>query len=329
MMATPMMTIMEMRIAMTLTPPSSLGLSQLTKRKIAPAPFGVIINPGVHDVELVTGSAVFAGTLNADGKKQGHGSLRWDDGDVFEGEFDNDERVHGTFRWKGGDTYTGEWKNSLMHGKGHYIYKDGREYDGEWKCGFRHGLGVLRYPTGDRYQGQFQNDVFSGHGEYRYADNRIYKGQYENDKKHGFGILVWPNGEKTEGYWEANLMHGVAIVTDAEGHRFQERWNNGNREGNRQRLKRTDMDMQLLLSSTAQPAWQPDSAFKECFSCSAHFSLVNRRHHCRMCGLVYCTNCTSRKMPLPKIGEHKDCRVCDECFLAVRCNEAATQLKAF
>ncbi len=45
------------------------------------------------------------------------GILRWDDGDVFEGEFEDDEKVRGTFKWKGGDVYTGEFKDSLMHGQ--------------------------------------------------------------------------------------------------------------------------------------------------------------------------------------------------------------------
>lgn len=31
------------------------------------------------------------------------GILRWDDGDFFEGEFLNDEKVRGTFKWKNGE----------------------------------------------------------------------------------------------------------------------------------------------------------------------------------------------------------------------------------
>jgi hypothetical protein len=47
------------------------------------------------------------------------------------------------------------------------------------------------------------------------------------------------NGEKIEGVWENNLITGLAVFTDASGKRFLERWNCGNREGDRVPINRT------------------------------------------------------------------------------------------
>lgn len=90
----------------------------------------------------ITAFANFEGETNADGKKHGWGKLTWDDGDCFEGEFQDDEKIKGTFRWSSGDTYEGQWKNDLMHGQGNYLYADGRSYSGWWEKGYRHGLGA-------------------------------------------------------------------------------------------------------------------------------------------------------------------------------------------
>lgn len=47
------------------------------------------------------------------------------------------------------------------------------------------------------------------------------------------------------------------------------------------------------------PTWLPDSEAESCLKCSVKFSFRKRRHHCRACGLIFCSNCCSAKMPLP------------------------------
>jgi len=117
--------------------------------------------------EVITGNAEYFGELNNEGKKHGKGILKWDDGDVFEGIFDNDEKKEGTFRWKAGHTYTGTWKNSLMHGLGKYTYADERTYEGEWVAGYKEGNGLFSYPSGDTYKGEFFQDLFEGYGIFK------------------------------------------------------------------------------------------------------------------------------------------------------------------
>lgn len=47
------------------------------------------------------------------------------------------------------------------------------------------------------------------------------------------------------------------------------------------------------------PIWMPDSETDVCLKCSNKFSLLNRRHHCRACGLIFCSKCCNLKILLP------------------------------
>lgn len=267
--------------------------------------------------EVVTGSATYEGET-LEGCKHGVGTLTWDDGDKFEGVFVSDEKVRGTFTWKAGDKYTGEWKHSLMHGKGTYHYRNGRKYEGDWVAGYKQGVGTFTWPNGDSYKGQFHLDKCNGIGQQTFADGRVYIGEWLNNKKHGFGVMMLPTNEKIEGCWKANLLSGLSIYTCADGTRWEEKWRAGTHEGSRLRLKRTESEMRDLLNTTTPPVWSPDSDHKECYKCSAPFTVMNRRHHCRHCGLVFCNNCTTQRLELAHYRSESErmSRVCDECSIA-------------
>lgn len=63
------------------------------------------------------------------------------------------------------------------------------------------------------------------------------------------------------------------------------------------------------------PVWIPDVEAPRCMSCKANFTVVKRRHHCRNCGKVFCSRCSSNNVPLPKFGHVKPVRVCNKCFI--------------
>ncbi|KAK0456776.1 FYVE zinc finger-domain-containing protein [Armillaria borealis] len=85
------------------------------------------------------------------------------------------------------------------------------------------------------------------------------------------------------------------------------------------------------------PETPPDSAASCCdnFFCRVRFSVFERRHHCRKCGGIFCSQCTPRTTPLLDVSRlpflHPprnvpiaafqsqdskiyDARVCDDCF---------------
>jgi predicted RNA-binding Zn-ribbon protein involved in translation (DUF1610 family) len=46
--------------------------------------------------------------------------------------------------------------------------------------------------------------------------------------------------------------------------------------------------------------WVDDQHCDSCYECGAEFGLFNRKHHCRVCGRVFCGRCTScRSLPNP------------------------------
>ncbi|KAK5644585.1 hypothetical protein RI129_005885 [Pyrocoelia pectoralis] len=63
------------------------------------------------------------------------------------------------------------------------------------------------------------------------------------------------------------------------------------------------------------PVWIPDIEAPKCMSCTVTFTVVKRRHHCRNCGKIFCSRCSSNSVPLPKFGHVKPVRVCNKCFM--------------
>lgn len=63
------------------------------------------------------------------------------------------------------------------------------------------------------------------------------------------------------------------------------------------------------------PDWVPDDKVVGCMRCAKHFTLVVRRHHCRMCGKIFCADCCSNFSLLPRHFNRADPqRVCVRCF---------------
>lgn len=60
------------------------------------------------------------------------------------------------------------------------------------------------------------------------------------------------------------------------------------------------------------PKWVPDAEAPACMNCDAKFTFTKRRHHCRACGKVFCSQCCSMKNRLAHM-ENREGRVCFQC----------------
>nr|CAG4644371.1 EOG090X0FI9 [Lepidurus arcticus] len=76
----------------------------------------------------------------------------------------------------------------------------------------------------------------------------------------------------------------------------------------------------LLRKSGKKPidehaaVWVPDAEATVCMHCKrTQFTVINRRHHCRKCGVVVCGPCSSKKFMLPGQSS-KPLRVCNACY---------------
>merc|ERR1719419_2055685 len=60
--------------------------------------------------------------------------------------------------------------------------------------------------------------------------------------------------------------------------------------------------------------WISDNEVNNCPKCKAQFGVLERRHHCRKCGNIFCHKCSNNRMDLPDMGYGEPVRVCDFCF---------------
>lgn len=72
-------------------------------------------------------------------------------------------------------------------------------------------------------------------------------------------------------------------------------------------LKESD----AMFSADTAPEWENGIC---CHRCRVPFGVVQRKHHCRACGQVFCNQCSSKTSTLPKFGIEKEVRVCEACY---------------
>ena len=86
----------------------------------------------------------------------------------------------------------------------------------------------------------------------------------------------------------------------------------------------TDSEKMLGLQA---PVWLPDPETNNCLKCGLKFTFRKRRHHCRACGLIFCSSCCYEKLELPyKLNNNEPAkeltkvelsRVCLVCFRTI------------
>ena len=79
----------------------------------------------------------------------------------------------------------------------------------------------------------------------------------------------------------------------------------------------------LVSRTDGEAGWVLDSEVNECMNnlcrgnrhgAPAKFNIITRKHHCRACGGIFCSDCSSHKVKLETKGYTKSVRVCDNCF---------------
>jgi hypothetical protein len=69
-----------------------------------------------------------------------------------------------------------------------------------------------------------------------------------------------------------------------------------------------------IVSRDSVVTWIPDSDSKACLVCEQEFTLITRRHHCRLCGNLICHAC-STSLPISNIKSDNPAgiRICSNC----------------
>ncbi|XP_069124186.1 hepatocyte growth factor-regulated tyrosine kinase substrate-like isoform X2 [Argopecten irradians] len=66
-----------------------------------------------------------------------------------------------------------------------------------------------------------------------------------------------------------------------------------------------------MFTAEKAPEWKEGDV---CNRCRTKFGTFNRQHHCRNCGEVFCSKCSSKNSIIPKFGIEREVRVCDSCY---------------
>ena len=81
-----------------------------------------------------------------------------------------------------------------------------------------------------------------------------------------------------------------------------------------------DENYKTISSEAKKKFWMPDNLSQNCFFCEVKFSMLfDRRHHCRICGNIFCNNCTSKQIQFVVKDKNENdkfvkIKVCDYCF---------------
>lgn len=126
--------------------------------------------------KVYTDGARFTGKFN--NKKIENGTFEYTDGAIYTGSFNYSENRsgEGTMIYNDGGYYKGEWSSGERHGKGYVVFPDGGEYSGEFKYNKLNGHGERLYPDGTLFVGEFK-DGSCTFGEQFLTDGTSRKGR--------------------------------------------------------------------------------------------------------------------------------------------------------
>ncbi|MFH1728051.1 MAG: hypothetical protein ABIA04_06505 [Pseudomonadota bacterium] len=157
----------------------------------------------------------FSGQLDSSGLQQGHGTMKINGFDYYEGEF-RDGKQHGKGVLKVKEfTYSGDFANGTYHGQGTLTYGDGRQYQGEFRDGRANGFGSATLVEGRKYKGQFKDDKPNGQGTITLNDGSQWTGTFVSGVPQGQGKVTEADGSQHTGDFDSELTRAVIGMVDS------------------------------------------------------------------------------------------------------------------
>lgn len=237
------------------------------KKDKCPTEKGVASNNGCPVNKLYGIKNSFSKTLFdytgkiSNGKPNGRGVAKYDDGFVYEGYFTNGEfeDKDGVLTYPYNDGYyKGGFKNSEFNGKGTRFYnKIGKTYIGLWKNHQKNDSNAtyLDTNTGEKYiglwiedeflkgkkfdndgillyEGEFKSGQYDGLGIQYFRDSTYYSGSFIKGERNGWGQVVWRNGANYTGEWIKNKRTGWGTYVFPDSAIWEGQWVNDGFTGN-------------------------------------------------------------------------------------------------
>lgn len=182
--------------------------------------------PGAQETATWTGGCI-------GGKASGSGTmvrqyLRKDElrQETYEGELREGKlNGRGILKFEDGSVYVGELHDDKLDGRGVMTLANGDRYEGEFSHNKLSGHGVMTWANGNRYEGDYLDNARSAHGVFIWADGDRYEGEWLDDRPHGFGEKYDHARDQTfSGQWRAGCLRtggmNLAIITSMKDCRF-------------------------------------------------------------------------------------------------------------
>jgi len=153
-----------------------------------------------HGVFKHPGATITA-TFDKDGNFIGPAVADFSDGSHYEGDLDKTRGMHGKGRQTkaDGDVYEGEFQDNLRHGTGKWVSLSGWTYTGQYAHGYRDGRGIEVFQDGSRYEGEYKSGQRSGQGRFTEVNGAVREGEWRADKLQGKCKIHEAAGDKYEG----------------------------------------------------------------------------------------------------------------------------------
>lgn len=184
------------------------------------------------------------------GTVTGVGTMKYPDGRVYEGRFENYQwHGYGKASFKSNNsTYEGYWSHNLREGQGTtvYYYEDGSfnaKYEAEYHNDEINGTARVEFASGDVIEGRFRRFDAVGPVVYHYSPKRnnpaLAGWTYEGElpiidnvySRQGHGRMTSPDGTVYEGEFWKDAMNGRFTITYPDGRKEEAQYANGERLG--------------------------------------------------------------------------------------------------
>jgi len=170
-------------------------------------------------------NGLYQGRRTAGNVMNGSGTLKYANGDVYTGYFnDGEPDSTGSFTFANGNAFSGELKNGEPHGRGTYTWPNGDSYEGEFKLGRIEGEGIYTFANGDVYSGKFRRGQRYGAGDMSFASGDVYSGRWRADEISGRGVYQFSGGDSYKGQFRKGERSGRGTYTYRDSSSFTARW---------------------------------------------------------------------------------------------------------
>ncbi|VDB86931.1 unnamed protein product [Peniophora sp. CBMAI 1063] len=112
---------------------------------------------------------------------------------------------------------------------------------------------------------------------------------------------AWDGGTSIPGFPIPDDARSIRTMTSVNGH-----------------FRRSDSVSKVIRrirgEGLSREYWMDDENCKECYDCKSVFTAWRRKHHCRICGSIFCSRCASNIIKGYRFGHNGMIRVCNLCL---------------